>query len=66
MPLLILAVTESGGAFAFFNNDFSQSLIMDGNTVADQLGVRFLTTSANFQEQSRIVFYLTFHAMKTA
>ncbi|XP_074660547.1 rho GTPase-activating protein 190-like [Tubulanus polymorphus] len=50
-PILILAVTESGGANAFFANEFTQSLITEGNAIADELNAKFMTTSANFAQQ---------------
>lgn len=53
VPTKILAVTESGGASAFFSNLESQSLITEGNALADQRGASFMTTCANFQQQSK-------------
>ena len=50
IPILILAVTDSGG---FFTDEFSQSLITDGNLLADNLGGEFKMTTANFQQQSK-------------
>ncbi|XP_064634058.1 rho GTPase-activating protein 190-like isoform X4 [Lineus longissimus] len=53
-PTLILAVTESGGANAFFSNEYTQALITEGNAIADRLRARFMTTSANFQQQTAV------------
>ena len=52
VPTKILAVTESGGASAFFSNSESQNLITEGNALADKKGASFMTTSANFHQQS--------------
>ena len=55
IPTKILAITESGGASAFFSSDFSQSIISEGNIVADDIGASFMMTSSNFQNQSKIL-----------
>ena len=48
----ILAVTETGGADAFFSNECAQSLLTEGNALADRLHASFTTTCTNFQQQS--------------
>lgn len=50
VPLLILASADSGAAM-FFASECSKNLITEGNTLADKLGARFMTTTANFQNQ---------------
>jgi hypothetical protein len=53
VPKLVVAVADSGGAaHLFFHNQASQALIRNGNQLADELGALFLTTSANFAQQS--------------
>jgi hypothetical protein len=53
VPTKILAVTESGAANAFFSNDHTQHLLVEGNKIADDRPlVSFMVTSANFQQQS--------------
>ncbi|KAL1491496.1 hypothetical protein ABEB36_012085 [Hypothenemus hampei] len=47
LPIQILAVTDSGSASAFFNDDLSQILITEGNATADRLGAHFMTSSAS-------------------
>uniref|UniRef100_A0A182S9R8 PG2 pseudoGTPase domain-containing protein n=1 Tax=Anopheles maculatus TaxID=74869 RepID=A0A182S9R8_9DIPT len=41
----IVAVSEQGGVNAFFNNELSQLLITEGNTIADKLRAHFATGS---------------------
>lgn len=50
LPIQILAVTDSGGANDFFNNDLSKLLITEGNTTADRLHAHFMTSSSNQQK----------------
>ncbi|KAK7098587.1 hypothetical protein V1264_002844 [Littorina saxatilis] len=53
VPKLIVAVGDSGGAaHLFFHNETSQALIRHGNQLADELGAVFITTTANFNQQS--------------
>ncbi|XP_076471931.1 rho GTPase-activating protein 190-like isoform X2 [Babylonia areolata] len=53
VPKLVLAVADSGGAAQlFFHNDASQALIRHGNQLADELGAVFMTTTANFNQQT--------------
>lgn len=57
LPMQLLAITETGGASAFFNNDLCQMLITDGNAVADKLRAHFMTSPIGNQlkcEWSRI------------
>ena len=54
VPKLIVAVADSGGAaHLFFRNEASQTLILHGNQLADELDAVFITTTANFNQQSR-------------
>ncbi|XP_059469347.1 rho GTPase-activating protein 190 isoform X14 [Neocloeon triangulifer] len=52
LPIQILAVTDSGGANAFFSNDLSHQLIAGGNIVADRLGAHFMTSAATAQQKT--------------
>ncbi|ENN78679.1 rho GTPase-activating protein 190 [Dendroctonus ponderosae] len=52
LPIQILAVTDSGSATAFFNDDMSQMLITEGNSTADRLGAHFMTSSAAMQPKT--------------
>lgn len=52
LPIQVLAVTETGGANAFFSNDLSQQLITEGNAVADRLNAHFMTSSASSQQKA--------------
>lgn len=47
IPLQIIAVTESGGANAFFNSEICQFLITEGNSLADRCKGNFMTFSAD-------------------
>ena len=54
VPKLLLAIVDSGGSAAsFFSNNFSQTMITEGNAIADQLEAHFMTSTANFQQQSK-------------
>ncbi|XP_066261136.1 rho GTPase-activating protein 190 [Euwallacea similis] len=52
LPIQILAVTDSGSATAFFNDDMSQMLITEGNATADRLGAHFMTSAASMQPKT--------------
>ena len=52
VPTLIIAVSESGGANAFFASEVEQTLIVEGNALADKLKIHFMITCANFRQQS--------------
>ncbi|XP_044740901.1 rho GTPase-activating protein 190 isoform X2 [Chrysoperla carnea] len=58
LPIQIMAVTDSGGANAFFNSDLSHLLITEGNATADRLHAHFMTSSANTQQKT--AFYTPF------
>lgn len=45
----LMAITDSGGANAFFNNDLCQMLITEGNAVADKLRAHFMTSAGGSQ-----------------
>lgn len=47
IPLQLVAVTESGGVNAFFNNEICQYLITEGNALADRYKGSFMTFSAD-------------------
>jgi hypothetical protein len=55
LPIQILAVTDSGGANAFFNNDLSHLLITEGNATADRLHAHFMTSSSSSQQKSEMI-----------
>nr|XP_018903141.1 PREDICTED: rho GTPase-activating protein 190 isoform X3 [Bemisia tabaci] len=58
LPIQIMAVTDSGGASAFFSNDVSHQLITEGNATADRLQAHFMTHSSSFQQKT--AFYTPF------
>lgn len=58
LPIQILAVTDSGGANAFFSNDLSHHLITEGNATADRLHAHFMTTNSSCQQKT--AFYTPF------
>lgn len=58
LPIQIMAVTDSGGANAFFSNDLSHQLITEGNATADRLQAHFMTSTSNFQQKSKFFFPL--------
>lgn len=47
IPLQIIAITETGGANAFFSSDICQFLITEGNSLADRCKANFMTFSAD-------------------
>ena len=56
LPIQILAVTDSGGASAFFSNDLSHQLITEGNATADRLQAHFMTSTSSFQQKSMCIY----------
>ncbi|XP_014212996.1 rho GTPase-activating protein 190 [Copidosoma floridanum] len=58
LPIQIMAVTDSGGANAFFTNDLSHHLITEGNATADKLQAHFMTSSSSCQQKT--AFYTPF------
>ncbi|XP_064602991.1 rho GTPase-activating protein 35-like isoform X2 [Liolophura sinensis] len=52
IPVLILSVTESGGASTLFSDGQIHGLIVEGNGLADDLHGKFMTTPANFKQQT--------------
>lgn len=53
LPIQIMAVTETGGATAFFGNDLSHMLITEGNATADRLQAHFMTSTSSCQQKSK-------------
>lgn len=49
LPMQLMAITDSGGANAFFNNEMCQMLITEGNAVADKLRAHFMTSAGGSQ-----------------
>ena len=49
LPMQLLAITDNGGANAFFNSELCQSLITEGNAVADKLCAHFMPSSIGNQ-----------------
>lgn len=45
----LIAITDNGGANAFFNNELCQILITEGNTVAEKLRAHFMTSAGGNQ-----------------
>lgn len=52
LPIQIMAVTDTGGANAFFNSDLSHLLITEGNATADRLQAHFMTSASSCQQKS--------------
>lgn len=61
LPIQILAVTDTGGANAFFSNDVSHQLITEGNATADRLQAHFMTFTSSFQQKSMTCSVSFFH-----
>jgi hypothetical protein len=53
LPIQVLAVTDAGGANAFFSNDLSHLLITEGNSTADRLKAHFMTSISSAQQKSK-------------
>lgn len=51
----LMAITDTGGANAFFNNDLCQMLITEGNGVADKLRAHFMTSAGGNQLKCKYV-----------
>ncbi|XP_076636409.1 rho GTPase-activating protein 190 isoform X1 [Colletes latitarsis] len=58
LPIQIMAVTDTGGATAFFSNDLSHLLITEGNATADRLQAHFMTSASSCQQKT--AFYTPF------
>ncbi|XP_024940341.1 rho GTPase-activating protein 190 isoform X7 [Cephus cinctus] len=58
LPIQIMAVTDTGGANAFFSNDLSHLLITEGNATADRLQAHFMTSASSCQQKT--AFYTPF------
>ncbi|XP_048511915.1 rho GTPase-activating protein 190 isoform X2 [Athalia rosae] len=58
LPIQIMAVTDTGGANAFFNSDLSHLLITEGNAIADRLQAHFMTSASSCQQKT--AFYTPF------
>ncbi|GFN96257.1 rho GTPase-activating protein [Plakobranchus ocellatus] len=56
VPKLVLAIADSGGvpSSSFFSSDICQSLIQEGQQLASSLGANFMTTTANFTQQTTV------------
>nr|CAD7451413.1 unnamed protein product [Timema bartmani] len=52
LPIQILAVTDTGGANAFFSSDLSHLLITEGNATADRLQAHFMTSTSSCQQKT--------------
>ena len=60
-PKLVLAMSDCDGVGAlssFFSSDVTQELIQEGNSVAESLNATFMTTTANFPQQSKSSAYI--------
>lgn len=60
LPMQIMAITDNGGATAFFNNELSQMLITEGNAVADRLRAHFMTSAIGSQLKRKFFFFCVF------
>lgn len=58
LPIQIMAVTDTGGANAFFSNDLSHLLITEGNAIADKLEAHFMTSASSCQQKSEKLQFL--------
>ncbi|XP_015111306.1 rho GTPase-activating protein 190 isoform X3 [Diachasma alloeum] len=58
LPIQIMAVTDTGGANAFFTSDLSHLLITEGNATADRLQAHFMTSASSCQQKT--AFYTPF------
>ncbi|XP_044016190.1 rho GTPase-activating protein 190 isoform X8 [Aphidius gifuensis] len=58
LPIQIMAVTDTGGANAFFSSDLSHLLITEGNATADRLQAHFMTSTSSCQQKT--AFYTPF------
>uniref|UniRef100_A0A0A9YN62 Rho GTPase-activating protein 190 n=1 Tax=Lygus hesperus TaxID=30085 RepID=A0A0A9YN62_LYGHE len=58
LPIQIMAVTDIGGANAFFTSDLCHLLITEGNATADRLQAHFTTSNSSFQHKT--AFYTPF------
>ncbi|XP_066603982.1 rho GTPase-activating protein 190 isoform X2 [Prorops nasuta] len=58
LPIQIMAVTDNGGANAYFSNDLSHLLITEGNATADRLQAHFMTSASSCQQKT--AFYTPF------
>lgn len=57
LPMQIMAITDNGGATAFFNNELSQMLITEGNAVADRLRAHFMTSAIGSQLKRKFFIF---------
>lgn len=55
LPIQIMAVTDVGGANAFFTSDLCHLLITEGNATADRLQAHFTTSNSSFQHKSNFI-----------
>merc|ERR1719402_1774656 len=58
LPIQIVAVTEGIGSNNVYSADLSQSLIAEGNNLADRLNAHFMTSTVTFQQKNN--FYQPF------
>lgn len=58
LPIQIMAVTDTGGANAFFSNDLSHLLITEGNAIADKLQAHFMTSASSCQQKSTLCVFI--------
>ncbi|XP_043283460.1 rho GTPase-activating protein 190 isoform X5 [Venturia canescens] len=58
LPIQIMAVTDTGGANAFFSSELSHLLITEGNATADRLQAHFMTSASSCQQKT--AFYTPF------
>lgn len=63
LPMQLLAITDSGGANAFFNNDLCQMLITEGNSVADKLRAHFMTSAIGNQLKCKYILSILMYRL---
>ncbi|KAK0060412.1 rho GTPase-activating protein 190-like isoform X4, partial [Biomphalaria pfeifferi] len=55
VPKLIVAVADSGGtSSSYFSSDICQMLIQEGHELSESLQASFMTTTANFSQQTGV------------
>lgn len=60
LPMQLMAITDSGTANSFFNNDLCQMLITEGNSVADKLHAHFMTSGSGNQLKCKYYFIYSY------
>lgn len=57
LPMQLMAITDAGGANAYFNSEICQLLVTEGNAIAERLRAYYMTSSiANQLKRKSIKF----------